>query len=691
MAGGGSKEQVIRVVLDTSRAQQQAAAWGAKYAAGAQQRATADEKAAARSDAAYVKAIKSSLRAQKQLDDAAIKGAKQRADADAKASASSDAAYVRAVKAKLRAEKQLDDEKERAARRAQAQRDKDDAAYVRATMKKLNAQKQLEEESAKQESASTRAILSLGGYVTAAGGIAVAVSALKGMGEWMAQIRQDSIDAAKEVMGFRKEVLALAAMKGELGRSTPEVRRQLAIRGVTGQSQQDAIAMATQSEGAAQAAIEAGNITRAEYDKGYLSAAKLQQMEGIGAGSAYGDLFGTLAIEAKKGTTGADMAGQFYHEFRIQQPGKFASMGDFAKQRQELSGYVQNRMLTGDQASALLAGASLASNPQEAATHLRQGMASLAADPMRARKMKMMPGQDQETSAEYFQNKLKVDLEHEMPWDILQKVKKDLLEEEAKAKSEGKVWNADKYMIEHGLNNQYAREFYKDQTALSKNKTWEGSILPRMNEAKDPEAIKKIFAEREGSEPTILEGRAQAAEDAAKAERASTDPAALLQQLHRKSWSRRFAKGEIAGTFNDWSVRNNNPWWYNAPGDLMFGDHYNKVNYDSQESLRAEAKRLNLKLPEKWGGGLRLSEEETSQLQQMVQRAGGDPLAGIQEQIANNNQVIDSQEQLTLAVKDLTNEIKNNKAPAGPGGRDVHHAMPGKPLKASPPLTEPVH
>ncbi len=164
-------------------------------------------------------------------------------------------------------------------------------------MKQAAAIATIEKEQQEAANASRSAVL---GYVSAFAGVGAVIAGVKGIADYFDQIRRDTIDAVKETIHFREVVLELAAMKGELGKSGPETGRQLAIVAQTAQNPEDSLAMSKAAEGAAQATI-GKNISREAYDKGYLAAAKLQAMEGPGAGTAYGDLYGTLAHRGQAG------------------------------------------------------------------------------------------------------------------------------------------------------------------------------------------------------------------------------------------------------------------------------------------------------------------------------------------------------------------------------------------------------
>jgi hypothetical protein len=626
---GGARNQTIRVFMDTSSADASSQRFNTAEAKRTRERATNDQKAAQDSENAYVKAIYKMMAASKQLADQKERDRKK----DLSEQKAADDAYVRGIRRRVNAENRIAQEsaafrtktdREAATasvaankevdalfawgmrdRTATLKREMTDQARTAANVRKAEMsqmaaahklammnwgfQQQAMKEQEVAANATKGAVL---GYVGAFVGIGAVVMAVQAIASHWDAIRRDTIDAVKEALHFREVVMELAAMKGELGKTGPEVGRQMTIVAQTAQREDDALRMSKQSEGAAQAAID-HNLTREAYNVGFIEAAKLQAMEGPGSGGAYGDLYGTLALEAEKGTTGPQMAARFNKEFRIQQPGKFASMGEYAKQRQELSGYVQSGMLTAEDTAALLAGASLASNPQEAATHLRQGMSSLSADPIRARKMKMS-AEDQETqqtSSDYFQKKLKIDLKHTGTMGRLDAVLKDLQDEEKGAIGRGETWDAHGYMIRHGINNREAREFYMDQASLRREKSDKWSeIDARRKEALDPNAITDQHKEFLAESEIARDRKAQASKKVATFKR-SLSTEGTIRSLRAAAFEELKGDKLVTGEFTDFEK---DPILGRGFWDTLGGGYYKQADIRMQSRLYGVAKKHGL-------------------------------------------------------------------------------------------------
>ena len=394
-----SQQQIIRVIYDATQAQRDAAKWAADEQRRTKQTAAEAAKAAKETAAAQTKAAKEAAAEAK-------KAAAEQAKA-AKEAAATQASTAREVNALL---KQLS--REEAAEAKKAIRDKRQAEsdafkqwkqdHMDRHKVAMMAWKEQQDATKKQTSLLDGAGAALGGFVAGMLTLQTLVSVVQSLSEYFAKIRAETLEAAKEVAHYREEVLELAAMKDQLGNSTPEVVAQLQFRSQTGQSRQAALAMSTAAEVAGQAAI-GKNLTREAFEAGREAAGQLQAMERSDP-AAYGRLLGTLALEAPKGTTPEQMKGLVNREYEIQKPGSFGNMAQYAGQREQLTSYVQTGAVTGGQASALLSALSLENSPDQAATMAQQILRSTSADFMRARGMKVLEGTEHETARSIFRS-----------------------------------------------------------------------------------------------------------------------------------------------------------------------------------------------------------------------------------------------------------------------------------------------
>jgi hypothetical protein len=526
-----------------------------------------------------------------------------------------------------------------------------------------------------EERATTASTAATMGYIAAYAGFSQAVAAVQSLSQYFAQLRADTFEAAKEVSNFREEVLELAAMKSQLGNSTPELIAQLKFRVQTGQSRQAALAMSTAAEGAGQAAI-GKNLDQAAFDQGMLAAGQLQAMERSNP-LAYGSLYGTLALEAKKGTTGDQMAGAINKEYQIQKPGKFLNMGQFAHQREQLTSYVQTGALSGPEASGLLSALSLENSPDQAATMAEQILASTSADFMRARGMKTLPGTEHETSAAYFQQHLglKQTATAKETWEA---AADDINKQQVAAAAKGMKFSADKYLVEHGLNNQQARRGYAAMAAVRSQGQWD-QFQNLIDAPLESGAIGATFDERRGRDQTIQKQLGVTAHEASMINASEGTAEGGLKELQEAAFDRVKARHGITGTFAEWKNRNAIGIMY----DDLFGSagghggYHEQVDLEAQKMLGESAKKagIDFTIPSHQAGVGRIEDymgdEALYRKQQQIQKAGGDPLADIAKDIKT---AMEAAQRSADAI-----EKKLGVAPGKPA------AAPVKPLVVVPP------
>lgn len=620
---GGSQKQTITVEYVATQAQKDAAKWAADEQKRTKETAATAAKAAKETSDAQKKAAKEASDAAKQAD-------RERKDSNT------------SVNALLKEHAREETAAARASAQAQARAVKDAARQeiiaIREKHKLTMMQWQEQQLAAKANQAMMDAAASsVMGFMGAFAGFSAILGGVKAMSEYFAKLRADTFEAAKEVSHFREEVLELAAMKGQLGNSTPETVNQLKFRGKTGQSRQAALAMSTAMEGAGQAAI-GKNVTQAAADEMAETAGKLQAMERSDP-SAYGALGGTLMLESKKGTSGKDLAGMFNKEYEIQRPGKFLNMGQYAKQRQQLTSYVQTGAVSGPEAAGLLSALSLENSPDQAATMAEQILSSTSADFMRARGMKVLPGTEHETSAAYFQQHLglKKTATAKETWEA---AAKDINRAEKEAVAKGENFSADKYLVEHGLNNQQARRGYAAMAAVHKQGQWK-QFQDKIDAPLDGAAITNTFNDRRGRDQTIQKQLGQTARDASMINASEGTALGGLKEVQEAAFDRLKAQHKITGTFAEWKNRDamgiasDNLWDVKTSRGDRAGWH-EQVNLEAQRMLEVSAKEsgVGFDIDRKNVGGvgmrdLYMGDEALYKKQQEIQKAGGDPLSDV--------------------------------------------------------------
>ena len=98
------------------------------------------------------------------------------------------------------------------------------------------------------------------------------------MAEYFDHIKRDTIEAGRELVNMREQLLELAALRDNLGNTTPAVTAQLALRGQTLQ-----IAAAREMELTARGTGEAAigkTITQEAFERLLVGGGRFQTMEG---------------------------------------------------------------------------------------------------------------------------------------------------------------------------------------------------------------------------------------------------------------------------------------------------------------------------------------------------------------------------------------------------------------------------
>jgi hypothetical protein len=483
------------------------------------------------------------------------------------------------------------------------------------------------------KTATDSAMGAIKGWVGAFATIGTVVSAVKSVADYMDHIRRDTIESAKELVHMREAVLELAALKDNLGNTTPETAGQLEFRSKTLQTRQAAMQMNLAAQGVGESAIGV-NISKEAFNEGLVGAGQLQALEGSDP-NAYGKLMGSLALEAKKGTTGDQLKGQLKKVYDIQRPGAFQSMGQFSDQYAKTSQYVQSGIYSSEENAALLSAMS-AYGPDEAATKVDQITRATSSGLMRNRKMKAAPGIETDTSAEYFK-KLGI-TEGMNSMERLNRIADDINKKQDEAAKDRKPFLTTEYLMKSGIRNQEDAKALMDFAATKKSGIWQGTYEPLIKAKADPAGVQKTFDERKGREPVLLNRQAELSKEAATVRRGVGNPEADLAQLQEAAFNRLKADKKVVGDFKDWKERG---MLGKASDDALFGGYHNQVNLEAQAMLAREANRVgvNFRAPTRVDAktGARTQEyvgdKELHRLQQQVQQAGGNPLAGVADDL----------------------------------------------------------
>lgn len=522
-----------------------------------------------------------------------------------------------------------------------------------------------------QAKAATGAQGAVTGFMGAFIGIGAVVTGVQMIAQYFDEIRRDTIAAAKETIHFREQILELAALKDKLANTGPVLAGNIALRSKTFQSGPESIAMEQHARGAGEAAI-GKTISEGDFEELLTETGRLQAMEHSDAG-AYGDLAGTIALLAKPGENADDAKARLNKLYNLQKPGKFSNVAQFAHQFSEVAAFAQNDIYTPEELGTYLSAFS-EYNPEEAATRLRQITEASASGLMRNRKMKGAPGIDMDTSAEFF-TELGITRGMSVP-QRNDKIADWIIGQQDAAKKAGKDFLVPEELMAKGIRNRYAAEAFGDIAALKRSGVL-GSFQDIQNAAPNPNAISDTFNTRVGSEPTMLQKQAELSHDVSVIKRGSA-PLGMVAQLKQAAFDKKFGQGKVTGTFDNFQGAG---MITRAMWDSLGEGWYKQVDIEAEDMLRKEAAKFGVSSPKmKFDSVLRgrreyIGDEALADLQAQVQRAGGNPLAGVQEEAKKST--------------DILVKIEENTRPRGAPGQPNAPVGQAAPLISKPPQQGP--
>lgn len=655
-----TKEQILRLIFDASNANKASIQYNAAEGVRIKKTGAAQAKAHRDVEKSFKDLVAEGVKQNKILDAALAKSAKERTatakkETDArikgdKAEASSRSKSAKDVNAFL---KQLDAETTRNRKAESTRQAADSKARVRKEMQDIADVHRLRmlnwdlDQKALRENAKAAggAELAVTGYIGAFATIGTVVAGVQAIANYFDEIRRDTIAAAKETIQFREQILELAALKDKLANTGPVLAGNIALRSKTFQSGPESIAMEQHFRGAAEAAI-GKTISETDAEELLTETGKLQAMEHSDAG-AYGDLAGTIALLAKPGETADDAKARLNKLYNLQKPGKFSNVAQFARQFSEVSAFAQNDIYSPEELGTYLSAFS-EYNPEEAATRLRQITEASASGLMRNRKMKGAPGIDMDTSAEFFKE---LGITRGMPVPQRNDLIADwIIKSQDDAKAAGKEFLVPEELMAKGIRNQHAAEAFGDIAALKRSGVM-GSLQSIQNAAPEPNKITETFNNRVGAEPTMLQKQAELSHDVAAVQRGSA-PTGLVQQLKQAAFDKKFAEGKVTGTFDQF---NQTGMITRALFDQTSDGWYRQVDTEAEDMLAKEAEKYEIKTRKKFKnnpifGNLQreyIGDEALADLQAQVQRAGGNPLAGVQEEAVKTSEILTKIEENT--------------------------------------------
>ena len=391
---------------------------------------------------------------------------------------------------------------------------------------------------------------------------------------------RSAVEGSKFVVDYREKLLELAALKGHLGESGPEMRQQLAFRAQTLQGQGEAIGFSAQYENMIQASKMSGNISESEAQKLAVLAGSFQAAD-KGDPGAHATLAGSLPRLMGGKQTARDVFAKESQLYSIFQPGgaQFSSM---IKQFMENSATVQTGLMPLDELASLTSVFSQ-NQPDVAGTKVGQFVRATLGGLGRARGPQMLPlGDDDEVRKQGEYLKMIGATEKMTPEGIGRRIASDL---ETQRKRKGADFNAYTYLREQGYGNkedvESVLEFAGNVTAGTYDSTFKAPALKAPTSAIAEAKIKKFQA----TDIVALDRKRQIMEDTTKSGPGS-EAMTQLQALRAMAVSQLRKEGQIP--YTNWEELQN------ASGMTAAGMRAG-VDVRVQSIVERERKRVGLK------------------------------------------------------------------------------------------------
>lgn len=391
------------------------------------------------------------------------------------------------------------------------------------------------------------------------GGAAIGVAALREIEQAYNNISKQAMEATLKTIDYRKQLIELASLRGQAGRTGPELSKNLGLMSATGLSAGDAASMATAAYAGASSLLDRqagagvaggpaiparqGFMSREEYDKALTLAGQYRQFMG-GEASSYGGALSTLLTMEGRRMSGDELAGTLVKYDQLGQLSKFKDPGQLMEQLKSVQGYVRAGVTTGSRMAGLVSAMALSGPAEQAATRAQQLINATSSGLVRERGMKVAEGFESETSASYFAS---LGITSKMdPIERAERVSDDLI---ARRKADPN-FNADEFLLTHGVNNQEGRRALME---FSGNRgEWEQAYKPTMAATYTADSIKQTFAQASQADPAIRQGMVDAAGEAA--EIALGAKGAAMMQSRRLAYENLKSQGKTMGSFEDYSA-----------------------------------------------------------------------------------------------------------------------------------------
>lgn len=476
--------------------------------------------------------------------------------------------------------------------------------------------------------------------------------------------QQSAMEAGKFVNDYRESLLELAALKGRLGETGPEVQESLQFRARTLQTREAATAFQLSALGAGEAGIDRGGVEKSisedEFKKLMVFVGSMQAAEG-GSADTYGALAGQVPMMMGHHTTAEESFRKVAQFYKILQPGG----STFASGTEQFLKNAPYAQLFEDPAQMLaLQSAFSIKNRGGAGEQVEQFMRATVGGLGRMRGVQVEG--DSQKIGEYLGSIGATD--QMTPIDIGKRVAADFARQREASTAQGQQFNAMSYLLHKGYGNQEDRMALMAFADLMASGTYEKTFepltktMPTTAEAMNP--IKRF----QGSDLAAQQRKGELAGELAKTS-VGMGPQEYYEALTRQAHARLKASGRLTGTYEETM----------SPG--LFGGMLapltgqvtdTEVRKEAFSMLSGEAKRVGVDMGGGQFGGISGTPGQMAEsfysLGGKIGQAGGNIMPGMDQLLAKMDMVANSTNALTKQIADAQQKAD---AGVGPGGANV--------------------
>lgn len=476
----------------------------------------------------------------------------------------------------------------------------------------------------------------VGGFAAGMVGLSGASSAVSAVIEHFRAVNKSIYEAGEFVQGYRKALLELAGLKGNLGQTTKTLGEDIAFRSKTLQSSQDSIAFQKAALGVGQSGITAGLISETEFTKAMELGGAFQAAEG-GSADAHATLIGLIPQLLGRKTTGEEVARKEAQLFNIFQPGG-TDFSPLAAQYAKMAPLITSQTFDPMRGAALLSAFSV-TNKEGPAEEVNQFVRGTIGNVDRTGKPRIKGASpvgdyyEKLGVTKEFINKTKSE---DLAFAIADKIAADLDDQARKDAAMGNEKQQLLYLKHHGFANEEDTKAILHYAGMKKSGIMDKSFMALATDDAMPslEQATRKASEFQRTDPRAQGMKADLAADAARVAVGAGGPE-FFMNLQKTAFSRLKAGRELSGEYGE-DIQNRMGFELK---EIAVGDK-SRVQMESQRMLLDEAKRVGVPRPAVPGrfdpvAKIRIDEYlgqgAMIDLAERVQAAGGTSVPGLEK------------------------------------------------------------